>query len=140
MALPADAGRRVAIDAEKSDLRKPRRNSERSPEKTMANWSVKLVDFAQNTTYTATLSMTDHGNGTASGELNTLSGPVPADTIDLNGSVTGGTFVLGGSVEALNVDLDVTFKPYVDGFVGSARIEQRDDGRVTQWYLLSESA
>ena len=106
----------------------------------MANWSVKLVDFAQNTTYTATLSMTDHGNGTASGELNTLSGPVPADTIDLNGSVTGGTFVLGGSVEALNVDLDVTFKPYVDGFVGSARIEQRDDGRVTQWYLLSESA
>ena len=36
----------------------------------MADWSVHLVDFALNTAYTATLTMTDHGNGTASGELN----------------------------------------------------------------------
>ena len=91
----------------------------------MADWSVQLVNFALNTTYTATLTMTDHGNGTASGELNNLSGPVPTETIDLNGSITGSTFVLGGSNEALNIDLDVTFKPFVDGFVGSARIERR---------------
>ncbi len=106
----------------------------------MADWSVQLVDFALNTAYTATLTMTDHGNGTASGELNTLSGPVPTETIDLNGSVTGGTFVLGGSVEALNVDLDVTFKPFVDGFVGSARIERRHTGEVITLYLLTEAA
>ena len=106
----------------------------------MGDWSVKLVDFALNTTYTATLTMTDHGNGTASGELDNLSGPVPAETIDLNGSVTGGTFVLGGNDEALNVDLDVTFKPFVDGFVGSARIELRKTGEVITLYLLTEQA
>lgn len=106
----------------------------------MADWSIHLVDFALNTAYTATLTMTDHGNGTASGELNNLSGPVPAETIDLNGSVTGGTFVLGGNNEALNVDLDVTFKPYVDGFVGSVRLELRDSGEVITLYLLTEQA
>ena len=47
--------------------------------------------------------MIDHGNGTASGELNNLSGPVPTETIDLNGSVTGSTFVLGGNNEAFNI-------------------------------------
>ena len=106
----------------------------------MADWSVQLVDFALNTAYTATLTMTDHGNGTASGELDNLSGPVPTETIDLNGSVTGGTFVLGGSDEALNVDLDVTLKPYVNGFVGSVRIELRDSGEVNTLYLLTEQA
>ncbi len=106
----------------------------------MADWSIQLVDFALNTAYTATLTMTDHGNGTASGELDNLSGPVPTETIELNGSVTGGTFVIGGSIEALNVDLDVTFKPYVDGFVGSARIELRDTGEVITLYLLTEQA
>ncbi len=104
----------------------------------MADWSVKLVDFSLGTSYTATLTMTDHGNGTASGELTNLSGPHPVDVIDLSGSVTGGTFVLGGSVEALNVDLDVTFKPFVDGFVGSARLEERTSGSVVNLYLLSE--
>ena len=106
----------------------------------MADWSVHLVDFSLNTAYTATLTMIDHGNGTASGEFNNLSGPVPTETIDLNGSVTGGTFVLGGSNEALNVDLDVTFKPYVDGFVGSVRIELRDTDEVTNLYLLTRQA
>ncbi len=104
----------------------------------MANWSVKLVDFSLGTTYTAVLTMTDHGNGTASGELTHLTGPSPADTIDLNGSVTGGTFVLGGSDEALNVDLDVTFKPFLDAFVGSARLELRASGDVANLYLLTE--
>ena len=104
----------------------------------MADWSIHLVDFALNTAYTATLTMTDHGNGTASGELNNLSGPVPTETIDLNGSVTGSTFVLGGNDEALNVDLDVTFKPYVDGFIGSVRIELRASGEVVNLYLLTE--
>ena len=104
----------------------------------MADWAVKLVDFSLGTTYTASLTMTDHGNGTASGELTNLTGPTPASSIDLSGSVTGGTFVLGGSNEALNVDLDVTFKPFVDAFVGSARIEQRDIGPIVTLYLLSE--
>ena len=81
--------------------------------------------------------MTDHGNGTASGELANLTGPTPTAMIDLSGSVTGGTFVLGGSSEALNVDLDVTFKPFVDGFVGSVRIEQRASGEVVNLYLLT---
>ena len=106
----------------------------------MAAWSVKLVDFSLGTTYTAALSMTDHGNGTASGELTHLTGPTPAAMMDLSGSVTGGTFVLGGSNEALNIDLDVTFKPFVDGFVGSARIEQRASGEVANLYLLSEQS
>ena len=104
----------------------------------MADWSVKLVDFSLGTSYTAMLTMTDHGNGTASGELTNLSGPTPVDVIDLSGSVTGGTFVLGGSIEGLNVDLDVTFKPFVDGFVGSARIEDSVSGNVVNLYLLSE--
>ena len=104
----------------------------------MADWSVKLVDFSLGTAYTAALSMTDHGNGTASGELTNLSGPIPVALIDLNGSVTGGTFVLDGSVEALNVDLDVTFKPFVDGFVGSARFEDRTSGNIVNLYLLSK--
>ena len=106
----------------------------------MADWSVQLVDFALNTTYTATLTMTDHGNGAASGELDNLSGPVPTETLDLNGSITGGTFVLGGNDETLNVDLDVTFKPFVDGFVGSVRIELRQTGEVITLYLLTEAA
>ncbi len=106
----------------------------------MTDWSVKLVDFALNTTYTATLTMTDHGNGAASGELDNLSGPVPTETIDLNGSISGGTFVLGGNDETLNVDLDVTFKPFVDGFVGSGRIELRQTGEVITLYLLTEPA
>ncbi len=106
----------------------------------MADWSVQLVDFALHTAYTATLTMTDHGNGTASGELGNLSGPVPTETMDLSGSVTGSTFVLGGNNEALNIDLDVTLKPFVDGFVGSARIELRDSGGVITLYLLTEQA
>ena len=60
-------------------------------------------------------------------------------TVDLNGSITGGTFVLGGNDEALNVDLDVTFKPFVDGFVGSVRIELRVTGEVKTLYLLTEA-
>ena len=103
----------------------------------MANWSVKLIDFELGDAYTAALSMTDHGNGTASGELTDFYDAAPAAMIDLSGSVTGGTFVLGGSTEALNIDLDVTFKPFVDAFVGSARVELRDSGDVLNLYVLT---
>jgi hypothetical protein len=105
----------------------------------MAIWQLKLVDYNLTTNYTANLTVEDKGNGHAVGTLRSLSGPVAVQEIDLTGSVKGNEFTLGGSVQALGVNLYLTFSPFVFAFTGGARIVVHEGNKVTELFVLSRS-
>jgi hypothetical protein len=104
----------------------------------MAIWQAKFVSFDGKTTYTANLTLEDQGNGHATGTLRNLSGPVKAEEIDLGGVVIGNHFIVGGSVMAVGVNLDVTFAPYVFAYAGGARIVAHETNQATNLFVMSQ--
>ena len=103
----------------------------------MAIWKTKLVDFDQKVVGTASLTLEDLGNGHASGALIDLTGPVPVAEMELGGVVRGNEFFVGGSVEALGINLSLAFSPYVFSFTGSARIAVHQPASVLNLYVIT---
>jgi hypothetical protein len=104
----------------------------------MEIWLAMLVDFEGRTTYTANLTVEDLGNGHAKGTVRDLSGPVPVDEIDLSGVVMNNTYVLGGSVAELGINLSLTFEPYVFAYAGSARIVVHGSKQALNLFVLTQ--
>jgi hypothetical protein len=104
----------------------------------MAIWQAKFTSFDGKTTYTANLTLEDKGNGHAVGTLRNLSGPVQAEEIELSGVVHGNQFIVGGSVMAVGINLDVTFAPYVFAFTGGARIVTHENNQSTALFLITQ--
>jgi hypothetical protein len=105
----------------------------------MAIWKVKFVDFDQQVIGTASMTLEDQGNGHASGTLRNLSGPVPVTEIDLSGVVRGNEFVVGGSVQAVGINLYLTFSPYVFSFTGAARIAVHQPHVVSSVFVVTSA-
>jgi hypothetical protein len=103
----------------------------------MAIWKTKFVDFDQHVVGTASITLDDLGNGHATGTLRNLSGPVPVTEIDLSGVVHGNEFIVGGSVQALGINLYLTFSPYVFSFTGGARIVVHQTNAVSNLYVVT---
>ena len=103
----------------------------------MAIWQTKLINYDLSTTYTANLTVEDRGNGHAVGTLRNLSGPVAVEEIDLSGVVRGNEFTLGGSVEALGVNLYLTFSPFVFAYTGGARLVVHRGNQVSELFVIS---
>jgi hypothetical protein len=82
----------------------------------------------------------DLGNGHASGALLDLSGPVPVKEMELGGVVRGNEFFVGGSVEALGINLALSFSPYVFSFTGSARIAVHQPVAVLNLFVVTSPA
>jgi hypothetical protein len=104
----------------------------------MAIWQAKFISFDGKTTYTANLTLEDQGNGHAKGTLRNLSGPVPAEEIDLNGVVHGNQFTVGGSVMAVGINLTLAFAPYVFAFAGGARIVAHENNHATSLFVITQ--
>jgi hypothetical protein len=106
----------------------------------MATWKTKFVDFDLRVVGTASLTLEDLGNGHASGALIQLTGPVPVKDLELSGVVRGNEYIVGGSVEALGINLFLTFSPHVFSFTGSARISvHQPPGVMTVFVFTSPS-
>lgn len=103
----------------------------------MAIWKTKFVDFDQRVVGTASLTLEDQGNGHASGALLNLTGPVPVTEIELSGVVRGNEFVVGGSVQALGINLYLTFSPFVFSFTGAARIAVHQPAGVSNLFVVT---
>jgi hypothetical protein len=103
----------------------------------MATWKTKFVDFEQKVVGTASLTLEDQGNGHATGALMHLTGPVPVMEMELGGVVRGNEFIVGGSVEALGINLFLTFSPYVFSFTGSARIAVHHPASVLNLFVIT---
>jgi hypothetical protein len=103
----------------------------------MATWKTKFVDFDLRVVGTASLTVEDLGNGHASGALMQLTGPVPVAALELSGVVRGNEFIVGGSVEALGINLFLTFSPYVFSFTGSARIAVHQPAGVLNLFVVT---
>lgn len=103
----------------------------------MAIWKTKFVDFEQRVAGTASLTLEDLGNGHASGALLHLTGPVLVPEMELSGVVRGNEFIVGGSVEALGINLYLTFSPYVFSFTGSARIAVHQPAGVLNLFVIT---
>src|ERR1700692_2241896 len=106
----------------------------------MATWKTKFIDFDLRVVATASLTLEDLGNGHASGALIQLTGPVPVKDLELSGVVRGNEYIVGGSVEALGINLFLTFSPHVFSFTGSARISvHQPPGGMTVFVFTSPS-
>jgi hypothetical protein len=103
----------------------------------MAIWKTKFIDFDQHVVSTANLTLEDLGNGHASGTLRGLSGPVHVDELDLSGVVRGNEFVVGGSNQALGINLFLIFAPFTFAFAGSARLVVHAGGAVSNLFVIT---
>jgi len=103
----------------------------------VAIWKTKFVDFDQRVVGTGSLTLEDLGNGHATGALVHLTGPVPVREMELSGVVRGNEFIVGGSVEALGINLYMTFSPYVFSFTGSARIAVHQPSGVLNLFVVT---
>jgi len=106
----------------------------------MAIWKTKFVDFDQKVVGTASLTLEDLGNGHATGALVHLTGPVPVMEMELSGVVRGNEFIVGGSVEALGINLFLTFSPYVFSFTGAARIAVHQPSGVLNLFVVTSAS
>jgi hypothetical protein len=106
----------------------------------MAIWMTKFVDFDQKIVGTASLTLEDLGNGHATGALVHLTGPVPVREMELSGVVRGNEFIVGGSVEALGINLFLTFSPYVFSFTGSAQIAVHQPSGVLNLFVVTSAS
>jgi hypothetical protein len=57
--------------------------------------------------------------------------------MELSGVVRGNEFIVGGSVEALGINLYLTFSPYVFSFTGSARIAMHQPSGVLNAFVIT---
>jgi hypothetical protein len=103
----------------------------------MAIWKTKFIDFEQHTVGIANLTLEDLGNGHASGTLRGLSGPVHVTELDLSGVVRGNEFVVGGSNQALGINLFLIFAPFTFAFAGSARLVVHEGGAVSDLFVIT---
>jgi hypothetical protein len=103
----------------------------------MATWKTKFIDFDLRVVGTAGLTLEDLGNGHASGALIQLTGPVPVADVELSGVVRGNEYIVGGSVEALGINLFLTFSPHVFGFTGAARIAVHQPAGVLNLFVVT---
>ena len=103
----------------------------------MAIWKTKFVDFDQRVVGTASLTLEDMGNGHATGALLDLSGPVPVKEMELGGVVRGNEFIVGGSNQALGINLFLIFAPFTFAFAGSARLVVHEGGAVSDLFVIT---
>jgi len=104
----------------------------------MAIWEAKFTSFDGKTTYTANLTLEDQGDGRATGTLRHLGGPTPVEMIDLAGAVHNNHFTVKGSTTAVEVDLELSFTPFVYALTGGSRFLDRETKQTVHLFVITQ--
>lgn len=104
----------------------------------MAIWQAKFISFDGDTNYTANLTLDDLGDGRATGTLRHLGGPVRIEEIDLAGTVHNNHFTVQGSTPAVEVDLSLSFTPFVYALTGGSRFLDRETGQTIHLFVITQ--
>jgi hypothetical protein len=104
----------------------------------MAIWEAKFTNFDGKTTYTANLTLEDQGDGRATGTLRHLGGPVKIEEIDLAGVVHNNHFTVKGSTAAVEVDLELSFTPFVYALTGGSRFLDLETKQTTHLFVITQ--
>jgi hypothetical protein len=102
-------------------------------------WRAKFTSYDGKTVYTANLALEEKKHGMATGTLRDLTGPVRAELIELMGVVNGNQYNVGGGAKGLQVNLTVTFAPYVFAFAGGAQFVDSGSGQTTDLFVITEN-
>jgi hypothetical protein len=104
----------------------------------MAIWQARFISFDGKTTYTANLTLEDLGDGRATGTLRHLSGPVKIEEIDLAGTVLNNHFTVQGNTMAVEVDLELSFTPFVYALTGGSRFLDRETKQTIHLFVITQ--
>ncbi|PYQ63287.1 MAG: hypothetical protein DMF53_10590 [Acidobacteria bacterium] len=104
----------------------------------MAIWEAKFTNFDGKTTYTANLTLDDLGDGRAKGTLRHLGGPTPIEEIDLAGVVHNNHFTVKGSTAAVEVDLELSFTPFVYALTGGSRFLDLETKQTIHLFVITQ--
>ncbi len=104
----------------------------------MAIWEARFTNFDGKTTYTANLTLDDQGDGRATGTLRSLSGPKPVEVIDLAGAVHNNHFTVKGSSPDVEVDLELSFTPFVYALTGGSRFLDLETKQTIHLFVITQ--
>jgi len=104
----------------------------------MAIWEARFTNFDGKTSYTANLTLEDLGDGRATGTLRHLGGPVRIEEIDLAGVVHNNHFTVKGSTAAVEVDLELSFTPFVYALTGGSRFLDLETKQTIHLFVITQ--
>lgn len=104
----------------------------------MAIWQARFTNFDGKTSYTANLTLEDLGDGRAKGTLRHLGGPVKIEEIDLAGVVRDNHFTVKGSTAAVEVDLELSFTPFVYALTGGSRFLDLETKQTIHLFVITQ--
>jgi hypothetical protein len=104
----------------------------------MAIWEARFTNFDGKTSYTANLTLEDLGDGRATGTLRHLGGPVRIEEIDLAGAVHNNHYTLQGKTTAVEVDLELSFTPFVYALTGGSRFLDLETKQTIHLFVITQ--
>jgi hypothetical protein len=104
----------------------------------MAIWQARFISFDGETNYTANLTLEDQGDGRATGTLRHFGGPKPIEEIDLAGVVHNNHFTVKGSTAAVEVDLELSFTPFVYALTGGSRFLDLETKQTIHLFVITQ--
>jgi hypothetical protein len=104
----------------------------------MAIWQARFISFDGETSYTANLTLEDQGDGRATGTLRHLGGPTPVEEIDLAGVVHNNHFTVQGSTTTVEVDLELSFTPFVYALTGGSRFLDLETKQTIHLFVITQ--
>jgi hypothetical protein len=104
----------------------------------MAIWQARFISFDGETNYTANLTLEDQGDGRATGTLRHLGGPTPVEEIDLAGVVHNNHFTVKGKTTAVEVDLELSFTPFVYALTGGSRFLDLKTKQTIHLFVITQ--
>jgi len=104
----------------------------------MAIWQARFISFDGESNYTANLTLDDQGDGRATGTLRHFGGPTPIEEIDLAGAVHNNHFTMKGSSPAVEVDLELSFTPFVYALTGGSRFLDLETKQTIHLFVITQ--
>jgi len=104
----------------------------------MAIWQARFTNFDGKTSYSANLTLEDLGDGRATGTLRHLGGPVKIEEIDLTGAVHNNQYTLQGKTTAVEVDLELSFTPFVYALTGGSRFLDLETKQTIHLFVITQ--
>jgi hypothetical protein len=104
----------------------------------MAIWQARFISFDGDANYKANLTLEDEGDGRATGTLRSLSGPKPIEEIDLAGVVHNNHFTVKGSSPDVEVDLELSFTPFVYALTGGSRFLDLETKQTIHLFVITQ--
>ncbi|HTG32548.1 MAG TPA: hypothetical protein VLB76_06415 [Thermoanaerobaculia bacterium] len=104
----------------------------------MAIWQARFISFDGEANYKANLTLEDQGDGRATGTLRHFDGPNPIEEIDLTGVVHNNHFTVKGSSTTVEVDLELSFTPFVFALTGGSKFLDLETKQALYLFVITQ--